>query len=411
MSVRRRGTALDADAVVVGGGLVGATLASLLARAGLRTAVIEAAEPQPPPSPEEDRERVLALTRASEGILGAAGAWERLDQKRLGHFRSMEVWDAAGSGSIRFDAAALCEPTLGYIAGSRMLQSALESALATQPLVAWHRPRKLIELHTDADSVTVELDDNTRLRASLAIGADGASSLVRRLAGIDDHCRSYGQHALVCSVRTEREHGDAARQRFLPTGPLAFLPLADPHWCSIVWSIGPDDAGQLLEASEEEFSRRLREAFDARLGAIIRVGPRAAYPLTRAHAERYVHPRLALVGDAAHRIHPLAGQGANLGLLDAASLAEVLEQAVAAGRDPGRLPVLRRYERWRRGENLAMQLAMDGFKHLFGSQSLLLRRLRNTGLRLTDSAPPVKRLIMLRAMGLIGDLPRIACAP
>ena len=408
----RRAAAVDSEVVVVGGGVVGATLAALLARAGIRTAVVEAAAAQPPPdTDDEDRQRALALTCASERILRAAGAWERLDQDGLGHFRAMEVWDAAGRGAIRFDAAAICEPTLGYIVGSRVLQAALEGALRTQSLIAWHRPCKLTGLHLESERALVELDDGTRLTTRLVVGADGAASLVRRLAGIDDHSRTYGQSALVCSVRTERPHEDTARQRFLPTGPLAFLPLADPHRCSIVWSTTPDEAARLLDAREEEFRVRLCEAFDARLGAVTWVGPRAAYPLTRAHAERYVHPRLALVGDAAHRIHPLAGQGANLGLLDAASLAEVLERAAAADRDPGALPVLRRYERWRRGENLAMQLAMDGFKHLFGSQSLLLRRLRNSGLRLTDALPPVKRLIMLRAMGVIGDLPRIARAP
>ncbi len=207
---------------------------------------------------------------------------------------------------------------------------------------------------------------------------------------------------------TERPHGDIARQRFLPTGPLAFLPLVEPHLCSIVWSTSPEQARALLASSDEGFRSRLGEAFDGALGRILDSGPRAGFPLARGHAEIYVKPRLALVGDAAHRIHPLAGQGVNLGFLDAAALAEVLKEARQIGEDIGERLVLRRYERWRKGENLAMIMAMDAFKELFGTSLPPVCWARNLGLSLTDAAGPVKRLIMRRAMGLEGDLPRVA---
>jgi 2-octaprenylphenol hydroxylase len=212
----------------------------------------------------------------------------------------------------------------------------------------------------------------------------------------------------VATVRTAEPHGETARQRFLPEGPLAFLPLGESHTCSIVWSTGHAHAEALLALDDSEFRAELESAFGSALGAVSEVGPREGFPLRMRHAEHYVVERVALAGDAAHTIHPLAGQGVNLGLLDAAALAEVLLAAAAAGRDPGGLATLRRYERWRRGDNLLMIAAMEGFKRLFAGSLPPLAWARNLGLEITDRLPPLKSLFMRRALGLGGDLPRLA---
>lgn len=218
---------------------------------------------------------------------------------------------------------------------------------------------------------------------------------------------NYHQKAVVAHVRPEKSHQETAWQRFLPSGPLAFLPLHDGR-CSIVWSTTPEQADALLALEASAFAEALAEAFDQRLGSILEVGRRGAFPLRLQHAQTYVKPGLALIGDAAHVVHPLAGQGVNLGLLDAAALAEVILDALNAGQDFASFKTLRRYERWRKGDNLLMLAVMDGFKRLFGTALPPVRLLRNIGLNLTDAAGPLKHLIARRAMGLDGDLPRLA---
>jgi 2-octaprenylphenol hydroxylase len=225
--------------------------------------------------------------------------------------------------------------------------------------------------------------------------------------GLKPAAGNYDQSAVVCNVRSAESHQATAWQRFLPTGPLAFLPLHDGR-CSIVWATMPEQADELLALSDFEFARALATAFDRRLGSIIEVGLRAAFPLRLQHAHAYVKPGLALIGDAAHVVHPLAGQGVNLGLLDAATLAEVILDAIAADQDFAAFKALRRYERWRKGDNLLMLGVMDGFKRLFGNALPPVRLLRNLGLNLTEAAGPIKNGIARRAMGLAGDLPRLA---
>lgn len=396
------------DVAVVGAGVVGLTLAALLGRAGLRVALIDAQATATFDAAQDYDLRVYAITRASERILEAVGAWAGVRSQRHGCFRQMEVWDQGSGGRIHFDAAVAAEPVLGYIVEQNLLRHALEVQVARMGNVDWHRPASLNTWSQHSGEVALSMGDGHAVTAALVVGADGADSRVRTLAGIGYARREYDHHAIVCNVRTQQPHGETARQRFLNTGPLAFLPLDDPHMCSIVWSTSPPQAERLTGLREEAFCGELTDAFEARLGRVLASGPRAVFPLARARAQRYVAPRVALVGDAAHSIHPLAGQGANLGLLDAACLAQVLIEAHTAGRDAGGRRVLRRYERWRRGENLAMQSAMDGFKLLFGSPRLPLRWLRGLGLNLTDRMGFAKDLIMRRAMGLTGDLPRSA---
>ncbi len=402
--------ATDCDIVIVGGGMVGATLAALLADSGLRIAVIEHAQP-PLDWPADSVDlRVSALTAASERMFAALGVWPGMVTLGVSPFREMRVWDAAGSGEIGFDCADIGEPRLGHIVENRVTQRALFEHLRECAGIRLHCPASIERLAADDDGIEVGLDDGATLRARLVVAADGAGSRTRALAGIEVRGWSYDQKAVVANVSTALPHRATAWQRFLPDGPLAFLPLRDGR-CSIVWSTRPGHADQLLAAEPAVFHEELATAFAHRLGPVIASGPRGAFPLRLQYATRYIAPRIALIGDAAHAIHPLAGQGVNLGLLDAAALAEVLRDAQDHGRDIGATAVLRRYERWRKGDNVAMMLAMDGFKRLFGASAPPLRVMRNLGLSLTDRALPVKNLIIRHAMGLSGDLPRVARQP
>jgi len=398
----------DVDVAVVGSGVVGLTLAALLARSALRVTLIESQRLPPAEVPTDYDLRVFAVSRASAQILLACGAWTYVEGSRHGCFRRMEVWDQHSNGRIRFDSAAIAEPTLGYIVEQSVLRMALERVLGQRANVTWYRPAALQAWSREADRLHIALVDGRRFGTRLLVGADGADSRVRQLAGIGYERHDYEQEAVVCNVRTELTHAETARQRFLGTGPLAFLPLDDMHMCSIVWSTIPAQARNLVAVDEQGFRGELTTAFEHTLGRVVAAGPRASFPLSKGRAQCYVQSRIALVGDAAHTIHPLAGQGANIGLLDAATLAQLVIEAADAGVDTGSLRLLRRYERWRKGENLLMQSAMDGFKYLFGSEQRSLQRLRGLGLNLTDRAAPIKNLIMRRAMGLDGDLPRFA---
>lgn len=388
----------DFDVVIVGAGLVGLSLAAVLGDAGFRVAIVEARKPQLDWAEGSVDLRVYAISRASENLLRAAGAWSAIEPHACA-YRDMHVWDAGGSGDIHFDSAELGEPGLGYIIESRVIEKALLEALAKLPAVERFCPVEIAAFSDTEDARCVELEDGRRLSAPLLVGADGRHSRVRDYAGIHARVSDYGQRALVAVVACERPHAHTAWQRFLPTGPLAFLPLCDGR-CSIVWSATSEEAERLLALDDAAFCAALGEAFDHRLGAILSVGERVLFPLQRQYADHYIAPRIALAGDALHVIHPLAGQGVNLGLKDVRELADVLMDARRRGRDPGAFSVLRRYERARKGDNLATMLAMDGFKQLFGSRVPPVRWLRNAGLDLVDAATPVKNLIIRLAMGL-----------
>jgi 2-octaprenylphenol hydroxylase len=396
------------DLIIAGGGMVGSALACALAESELRIAVLEGLPLDRIRPGDELDSRVSAISRASQRIFAAIGAWEGMTAWRVSPFRDMRVWDADGFGQIHFDSAAIGEPLLGWIIENRVIQFALLERLRQLPTVDLLCPAALDTAQRSDDGIwTVRLNEGRELTARLLVGADGAQSKVRQLAGIETGGWNYDQSAVVCNVRSAESHQATAWQRFLPTGPLAFLPLHDGR-CSIVWATMPEQADELLALSDFEFARALATAFDRRLGSIIEVGLRAAFPLRLQHAHAYVKPGLALIGDAAHVVHPLAGQGVNLGLLDAATLAEVILDAIAADQDFAAFKALRRYERWRKGDNLLMLGVMDGFKRLFGNALPPVRLLRNLGLNLTEAAGPIKNGIARRAMGLAGDLPRLA---
>jgi len=386
------------DMVIAGGGLVGLALAAVLGKAAFRVAVLEARQPDFDWPQGSIDLRVYAVTRASQALFVDAGAWPAM-QSRAAPFREMRVWDAGGSGDIHFDSAELGEPYLGHILESRVIEKALLDVVAELPGVSLFCPARVKAFETQGDRQEVELQDGRLLGAKLLVGADGKDSGVRGYAGIHARASDYGQQALVAVVSTQRPHAETAWQRFLPSGPLAFLPLIDGR-CSIVWSADSAEARRLMALDDAAFCAALAKAFDGRLGEVQDCGERRLFPLRRQYAERYVAPRLALVGDACHVVHPLAGQGVNLGLKDVRELSDTLLEARGKQRDIGSLPVLRRYERARKGDNLAMMLVMDGFKHLFGSRVLPLRWARNLGLNLVDAAPPVKNQIMRAAMGL-----------
>jgi len=321
----------------------------------------------------------------------------------------MRVWDAVGRGSIHFDCADLGEPDLGHIVENRVTQLALWERLEAAQDVRLFCPAGVADVALSADAALLDLKDGRRLITSLLVGADGRDSFVRDRLGIATRGWLYDQQAIVANVEVEKWHQETAWQRFLPTGPLAFLPLLDGR-CSIVWSVTEVRSRELLALEASAFARALGEALEYRLGEIGEVGPRAVFPLRLQHAERYVKPNLALIGDAAHAIHPLAGQGVNLGFLDAAELAAAVVEAKVRKRDIGGLWALRRYERARRGENGLMLMAMDGFKRLFSNRVPPLAALRSAGLFAADRISPVKHRFMLHALGLGSDLPPLAKA-
>jgi len=394
------------DIIIIGGGIVGATAACALGRAGMQVAVVEAREPLPVKQQKPDP-RVFAITRASERIFRSLGVWQAIAAQGVFAFTDMEVWDAGGKGVMHFDCAELGEPCLGHIIEPRFIENALLEQLGADTNITRMCPARFDTVEVQDEGVTVTLEDCRKLTASLVIAADGARSPLRTALGIHTRLHDYHQSSVVARVKTSAPHDDTAWQRFLPGGPLAFLPMQD-GWSSIVWTLPTAEAERVMQLDQAAFHAELAEAFASRLGDITDSGERESWPLRRLHAEHYVIARAALMGDAAHAIHPLAGQGVNLGLLDAAALTEVIIAARQAGRDPGALRVLRRYERWRRGDNLLMMSAMDAINRTFSNSHIPLSQLRNIGLSLVNNAGMLRQICMRHAMGLEGELPLLA---
>jgi 2-polyprenylphenol 6-hydroxylase len=397
----------DFDIIVVGAGPVGAVTAGLLAARKIAPAAriaLLANEWPEAQAPSEDIDlRVFALSRAAERILELCGAWQTLLPARVSVYERMCVWDGSGtagkSASIEFDCAEIGEPNLGSIVDGRALAFATFDA-ARRAGVAILRG-EVAALESVGRGNRLRLADGRHLAAKLLLGADGAQSTIRQLAGIETAGHSYAQSALVAHIRTRLPHRRTAWQRFLPTGPLAFLPLADGR-SSIVWSLAQAEADRLKALDATAFAHELTRASDGVLGECALVTGIKCFPLQLRYALHYVRRGLALLGDAAHAVHPLAGQGLNLGLMDAAVLADVLE---SAGDAAGDLRVLRRYERWRKSENMLSATLFDGFDRLFSNAHPALTALRSFGLSSVERAPLAKREFARRALGLGGDVP------
>ena len=406
---------MQADLIIVGAGMVGSTLALALQDAGLKIVLIDAGPLQVQHFAAEDvfEPRVSALSAASQRILGRVGAWSGIVERRASPYSDMQVWDGSGTGHIHFSAASVHAEVLGHIVENRVVQDALLDKLHAGggiEMVANARLEQLVRLE---EGWELTLTDGQRFVTPLLVAADGANSTVRRLSGCQTREWDYLHHAIVTSVRCAEPNQRTAWQRFTDDGPLAFLPLqrgGDQHWCSIVWSVPESEASRLMGLDDEAFRTTLGRAFEHRLGEVLEADLRLCIPLRQRHAKRYVQPGLALIGDAAHSIHPLAGQGVNLGLLDAATLAEVIRAAQARGEPPGSARVLGRYERRRMPHNLAMMAAMEGFERLFQADPPLVRWLRNTGLKGVQALPEAKAMFVRQALGLSGDLPDLARA-
>ncbi len=401
--------ARDFDVVIVGAGVIGAAMASLLVARKLsapgRVAIIADRFASAAPADADWDLRVFALSRASERLLKMCGVWDSLPAARVFAYERMCVWDSGGEphgkGSLSFDSAEIGEPNLGFIVDGRVLQwQCLQAARSAGAVLLEAGLGSVVA--TDAH-VSISLSDGRTLRSQLVIAADGQESKTRELLGIETAGHNYRQNALVAHVRTAKSHANTAWQRFLRSGPLAFLPLPDGR-SSIVWSAALAEAARLRALDPEAFGAALTAASGEVLGDCELSTPLASFPLKLQYALDYARPRAVLLGDAAHAVHPLAGQGLNLGLLDCAALADVLGQAGGTGYF-GEHRLLRRYERWRRSENLLAAGALDGLERLFSNADPLSTALRSAGLGAVDKLPFIKRRFVQRALGTIGDIP------
>lgn len=401
----------DYDIAIVGAGMVGLTIANLFRNTSLHIALIDRNESLltlpalEQKSPRFDP-RVSALSMASRNILEELGVWKNIMDERLCGYLNMRVWDADGTGEINFSASDLNQAELGTIVENSVLIKALTNALTGVSNIDFLFPHSVVELIETNDNVELKTANDICIKAKLVIAADGSNSKIRELAGFSIKEWDYDHHAIVTTVETRKAHQKIALQRFIETGPLAFLPLLthaedkEQNYCSIVWSVIPERAEELMELGDKEFCEELNRSIEFRLGNIQDCEKRYCFPLKQRHALEYVKGKIVLAGDAAHSIHPLAGQGVNLGFLDARALASEINLGLGAGRKISDPIVLNRYQRKRKGHNLSMMWLMEGFKHLFAEQSLPVRWLRNIGMNGVDNFPIAKNYLARRAMGL-----------
>jgi 2-octaprenylphenol hydroxylase len=388
----------SSDIIIVGGGMVGACMALAAAREGFQVTLLEPRQPSLDWTGDDFDIRVSALTRTSETILRNLDVWQGMQQRRVTAYENMHVWDRKGFGEVHFASEDVGEPNLGHIVENRVIVASLWEQITHQANIKHVADVEIVSIEREGDQTKLIASNDDVLSASLVIGADGARSSVRELVGLTASTSSYDQEGVVCTVKADQGNASTAWQRFMPTGPLALLPMNEEYF-SIVWSTSPEQAQSLVNAPAESFNQELTQASEAVCGKLSVVGDRAAFPLRKLKAERYVLDGVALIGDAAHVIHPLAGQGVNLGFLDAAMLMDVLTEARAHRESIGAMGVLRRYERARKGHNLAVQSAMDGFKHLFSNNNPALSLIRNLGLGVAHHVSPLRRQFERVALG------------
>ena len=392
------------DVAIVGGGMVGLAVACGLQGSGLRVAVLEQRVPEPLAADAPPQLRVSAINAASEKLLTRLGVWQDILSRRASCYHGMEVWDKDSFGHISFDDQSMGYSHLGHIVENSVIHYALWNKAQQSSDITLLAPAELQQVAWGENETFLTLKDGSMLTARLVIGADGANSWLRNKADIPLTFWDYQHHALVATIRTEEPHDAVARQVFHGEGILAFLPLSDPYLCSIVWSLSPEEAQRMQQASEDEFNRALNIAFDNRLGLCKVESARQVFPLTGRYARQFAAHRLALVGDAAYTIHPLAGQGVNLGFMDAAELIAELKRLHRQGKDIGQYIYLRRYERSRKHSAALMLAGMQGFRDLFSGAHPAKKLLRDIGLKLADTLPGVKPQLIRQAMGL-NDLP------
>ena len=384
------------DIAVVGGGVVGAACALSLAKLGLEVALVEGREPAPWSAGSPDL-RVYAFAPDNAAFLDGLGIWESVRSARTQAYRRMRVWDAAGGGELMFDADALGRTELGWIVEHGLLVDRLWAALPGAG-VQMLCPARVEASEQDGDGVHLRLDDGARLDARLVVAADGAESTLRTLVGLGVDRHDYAQRGLVAYVSTAHAHEDTAWQRFLPGGPLAFLPCADGT-SSIVWTLPEDEAARVLALDDAAFNAELTRAFDARLGDVRVLSKRAAFPLRRQLAREYVTGRVLLLGDAAHVVHPLAGQGVNLGLRDVSALRDSVAAARQSRTDWTAPHRLARWARARKSENAMAAHTFDGINRLFSNDGLGATVLRGPLLGIAGRLPPLANALWRRAAG------------
>lgn len=407
-------TTHHADIAIIGAGMVGTALALSLKDTSLSIALVDGQKAEylqastgVSDSVENFKPRVSALTGATQHLLKVIGAWDSINPLKILPYQKMNVWDHLGSAEINFDAAELYCDALGFIVENQTLVSALHQRVKNQDNLATHFACSLEKIKTSdlkEGGHILSLNNGQEIHCNLLVAADGANSKVRNTLGMATREWDYQHHAIVATVETEKPHGKVARQRFSESGPLAFLPLQDEQssekFCSIVWSVQADQAEELMAQSDASFKQSLENELESRLGKLQAVSKRYSYPLRQRHAKSYIQPGVVLIGDAAHTIHPLAGQGVNLGFKDVKALSQILIKANQQDIQINHPSLLRRYNRERQGDNLIMMGVMEGFKRVFEQKDPIVRWLRNAGLNWVDKQALLKKQIVLKAMGL-----------
>jgi 3-demethoxyubiquinol 3-hydroxylase len=392
------------DAVIIGAGIVGSSAALSLANAGYRVALVEAHQPKAWDAQQPDL-RVVALAPDNQAFFERCGVWQKILQRHPQIYTDMKVWDAAAGNTLHMSASQRGQPLLGYMIENNAIADALWQALAQHPKISLNCPDKVDAIAQHDDVVHVSLQSGTQLKANLLLGADGAASKVRELIELDVDKKEYAQRGIVAYVKTEKPHENTAWQRFLATGPLAFLPCSDGR-CSIVWTLPNAQAERLLQCDDESFCRELTRAFDARLGEVVEVSKRAAFPLQRQLSKEMLKGRVALIGDAAHTVHPLAGQGVNLGLRDVASLIDLLADAkpsLTSSRTKNDMLISQhKLERWARkriSENALAAYSFEAINRVFSNDDVLPTLLRGHAFGIANALPPLRNFLLKQATG------------
>lgn len=408
------GDTIDFDLIIVGGGMVGASLACALGNSSLNIAVVEATPFASETQPSFDA-RTLALAYGSGQIFNNLGLWDAIEKLGVTPIRRIHVSDRGHAGSSHLDSQHEGVDALGYVVETRVLGSVLHTAVRQLENVTFLCPAQVTRVDIKNTRASVEISEGNQSRTltgRLLVAADGGNSMIRNLLGINTFQMGYGQHAVIANVSVDRSHQGIAYERFTSTGPMALLPSRDAKGTenvfALVWTVRSKERESVLKLNDSEFLQQLQQHFGERAGVFERVSERHAYPLGWMQTREHVRSRLAIIGNAAHTLHPVAGQGFNLGLRDVAVLAQIVIDGVRQGRDPGDLELLREYANWRRGDHLQTALFTDGLVRLFSTGFMPAALARNIGLALVEILPPLKHSLARHAMGLGGKLPRLA---